>query len=74
VVPGVIVPQRRPSLKEPCERLPNVQFCVHGAIGIKLADALNSRFRLDDADVVPLLSPQAKSITLRVNVRISVFL
>jgi hypothetical protein len=73
-VPGIIVPQAVFSLRQPYERLPDVRFSVNGVRGIRLADALNPRFQLDDAEVVPRLSPQARKITLRVNVRISVFL
>jgi hypothetical protein len=74
MVPGIIVPQQVYSLRQPYERLPDVRFSVNGVMGIRLADALNPRFQLDDAEVVPRLSPQARKITLRVNVRISVFL
>lgn len=65
----LIIPQEVYPAPQPYTRLPNVEFTVRGALGVRLVDALNPAFNgLDNPDLVPRMSQDAKKITLRLKV------
>ena len=66
---NLIIPQEVYPAPQPYTRLPNVEFTVRGALGVRLVDALNPAFNgLDNPDFVPRMSREAKKITLRLKV------
>ena len=68
-ISNLIIPQEVLPAPQPYDRLPNVEFTMRGALGIRLIDALNPAFNgLDHSDVVPRMSQDAKKNTLRLSV------
>ena len=66
---SLMIPQEVYPAPQPYDRLPNVEFTVRGALGVRLVDALNPAFDgLDNPDFVPRMSRETKKITLRLKV------
>ncbi|KAI0700897.1 hypothetical protein BC835DRAFT_1411758 [Cytidiella melzeri] len=64
---GWIIPQDIYHQPQNYNPLPTVRFTINGRLGIKLADAVDPKFReLDNPQLVPRLTETAGRITIRI--------
>lgn len=66
----VPVPQVPYNVTRAFSPLPSINFEENGSPGVNLGRALNNELQdLHHADFTPILTPNAKKVTLRINVR-----